>query len=216
MANASDTSNIPTSENIEANSNSNPTSPKSHKHILLQLFLSTLYLSAFTFGGGYVIVTLLKKKFVDDLHWINDEEMLDLVAIAQSSPGAIAVNGAIVVGYKLCGIPGVFISVLGAVIPPFVILTIVSCFYDAFRSNRIIQAMLKGMTSGIGAVILSTTWDMGKNVVQTHDIFLVVLMGLSFIANYFFKVNVIYIILCTAGIGIIRTLITLHQGKDKT
>ena len=73
---------------------------KSQKHLLSKLFISTLYLSAFTFGGGYVIITLMKKKFVDQYHWIDDEEMLDLIAIAQSSPGAIAVNGAIVVGYK--------------------------------------------------------------------------------------------------------------------
>ena len=83
------------------------------KHILRKLFLSTLYLSAFTFGGGYVIVTLLKNKFVDDLHWIDEEEMMDLVAIAQSSPGAIAVNGAIVVGYKLAGLPGISCAILG-------------------------------------------------------------------------------------------------------
>ena len=74
--------------------------------LLAKLFLSTLYLSAFTFGGGYVIVTLMKKKFVDEYHWIDEQEMLDLVAIAQSSPGAIAVNGAIVVGYKLAGMAG--------------------------------------------------------------------------------------------------------------
>ena len=73
---------------------------KNKKKMLLKLFLSTLYLSAFTFGGGYVIVTLMKKKFVDQYHWIEENEMLDLVAIAQSSPGAIAVNGAIVVGYS--------------------------------------------------------------------------------------------------------------------
>ena len=79
---------------------------KSRKTILWKLFISTLYLSAFTFGGGYVIVTLMKNKFVDEYHWIEENEMLDLVAIAQSSPGAIAVNGAIVVGYKLAGILG--------------------------------------------------------------------------------------------------------------
>mgnify|MGYP000284955865 CR=1 FL=1 len=71
-------------------------------------FFATLYLSTFTFGGGYVIVSLMKTKFVDELHWIDETEMLDLIAIAQSSPGAVAVNGAIVVGYKLCRIPGVF------------------------------------------------------------------------------------------------------------
>ena len=74
---------------------------KNKKIVLLKLFISTLYLSTFTFGGGYVIVTLMKKKFVDEYHWIEENEMLDLVAIAQSSPGAIAVNGAIVVGLSL-------------------------------------------------------------------------------------------------------------------
>ena len=93
---------------------------------LRKIFFSTLYLSSFTFGGGYVIVTLLKKKFVDELHWIDEKEMLDLVAIAQSSPGAIAVNGSIVVGYKICGIPGIICAVLGAIIPPFIILSAIS------------------------------------------------------------------------------------------
>ena len=101
---------------------------KSQKHLLSKLFISTLYLSAFTFGGGYVIITLMKKKFVDQYHWIDDEEMLDLIAIAQSSPGAIAVNGAIVVGYKLAGIPGVLLCVLATVLPPFVIISILSVF----------------------------------------------------------------------------------------
>ena len=77
---------------------------KSKGYVLRKLFFACLYLSTFTFGGGYVIVTLMKKKFVDDYHWIDENEMLDLVAIAQSSPGPIAVNGAIVVGYKLAGI----------------------------------------------------------------------------------------------------------------
>ncbi len=79
---------------------------ESRRKVLWKIFVSTLYLSAFTFGGGYVIVTLMKKKFVDEYHWIGEDEMLDLVAIAQSSPGAIAVNGAIVVGYKLLGSRG--------------------------------------------------------------------------------------------------------------
>ena len=103
--------------------------------LLAKLFLSTLYLSAFTFGGGYVIVTLMKKKFVDEYHWIDEQEMLDLVAIAQSSPGAIAVNGAIVVGYKLAGMAGVLTSVIATVLPPFTILTLISFCYAAFRSN---------------------------------------------------------------------------------
>ena len=92
---------------------------RSKKEVLIKLFISTLYLSAFTFGGGYVIVTLMKKKFVDQYHWIEENEMLDLVAIAQSSPGAIAVNGAIVVGYKLAGMVGAVTAIIATIIPPF-------------------------------------------------------------------------------------------------
>ncbi len=175
--------------------------------ILKELFFSTLYLSTFTFGGGYVIVTMLKRKFVDELHWIDGEEMLDLVAIAQSSPGAIAVNGAIVVGYKLAGIAGVFVSVIGAVIPPFVILTMISLFYDTFRNNFFVKAMLNGMTSGIGAVIVSTTWDMAAGIVKSHDIVAMIIMIAAFILNYFLDVNVIFIILGTAAFGIMLTWI---------
>ena len=101
---------------------------------LWKLFFSMVYLSTFTFGGGYVIVTLMQKKFVDEYHWINRDEMLDLVAIAQSAPGAIAVNGAIVVGYKIAGILGIIVSVIATILPPFIIISVVSLFY--FLSQR--------------------------------------------------------------------------------
>lgn len=180
--------------------------PNNKKHVLFTLFFATLYLSTFTFGGGYVIVTLLKDKFVDHYHWIDEEEMLDLVAIAQSSPGAIAVNGAIVVGYKLCGIPGVFVSVLGAILPPMVILSVISLFYQAFSTNPYISAVLSGMSAGVGAVIASVVWDMGSGVVKTHDWINMVIMVISFCISYFLNVNVVIIIIAVAVFGLIRTL----------
>lgn len=180
--------------------------PNNKKHVLFTLFFATLYLSTFTFGGGYVIVTLLKDKFVDHYHWIDEEEMLDLVAIAQSSPGAIAVNGAIVVGYKLCGIPGVFVSVLGAILPPMVILSVISLFYQAFSTNPYISAVLSGMSAGVGAVIASVVWDMGSGVVKTHDWINMVIMVISFCISYFLNVNVVIIIITVAVFGLIRTL----------
>ena len=172
-----------------------------------QLFLSTFKLSACTFGGGFVIIPLMRERFVKELHWIEEEEMLDLVAIAQSSPGAIAVNGAIVVGYKLGGIPGMLLSVLGAIIPPMVILSLISLFYDAFRSNYYIAALLKGMTAGVGAVIISVVYDMGKNVAKSKDWVNVIIMVISFCASYFLKVNIIYIILIVAVFGFARTFV---------
>ena len=186
--------------------------PENKKHILITLFFATLYLSTFTFGGGYVIITLLKDKFVDHYHWIDEEEMLDLVAIAQSSPGAIAVNGAIVVGYKLCGLPGVLVSVLGAIIPPMVILSIVSVFYEAFRTNPYIAAILGGMKAGVGAVIASVVYDMGSGVVSTKDWINIIIMLLSFCAGCFLNINVVLIIVIVAVFGLLRTVFKERRG----
>ena len=180
--------------------------------VLKKLFFSTLYLSTFTFGGGYVIVTLMKNKFVDELHWIDEEEMLDLVAIAQSSPGAIAVNGAIVVGYKLAGLPGVLLSILGAILPPMIILSAISFFYDAFRSNLIVGTMLKGMQSGVAAVIASVVFDMGSNVVKEKDWLNIAIMAASFLISYLFDINVVLIIIAAAIIGAVRTLLRERKG----
>lgn len=179
--------------------------------ILKKLFFSTFYLSTFTFGGGYVIVSLLKTKFVDELHWIDENEMLDLIAIAQSSPGAIAVNGAIVVGYKLAGMPGIFCAILGAILPPFVIITAISAFYTAFKENFFIQNMLSGMRAGVGAVIISVVYDMGRGVAKLRSPILIMIMIAAFLANYYFKINVILIILLTALIGAIRTVVSAKK-----
>lgn len=183
-------------------------------HRLRTLFLATLYLSTFTFGGGYVIVSLLKNKFVDELHWIDDDEMLDLVAIAQSSPGAIAVNGAIVVGYKIAGMPGVLAAVLGAVIPPFVILTVVSAFYNAFKSNFVVQSLLTGMKSGVSAVIISVVYDMGAGIVKDRNWIRIAVMIIAFILNYYLNVNVVYIIIATALLGAAVTVVSEKRNKD--
>lgn len=188
--------------------------PPKKKHILSTLFFATFYLSAFTFGGGYVIVTLLKDKFVNQYHWIEEEEMLDLIALAQSSPGAIAVNSAIVIGYKLAGIPGVLVSVFGAILPPMIILSLVSAFYDAFRSNPYIGALLNGMKAGVGAVIISVVYDMGRGVVITKDLVHIFIMLLSFCASYFFGINVILIILLTALFGFFRTYISERRQRN--
>ena len=178
----------------------------SRSSLLAKLFLSTLYLSAFTFGGGYVIVTLMKKKFVDEYHWIDEQEMLDLVAIAQSSPGPIAVNGAIVAGYKLAGMAGVLTTVIATVLPPFTILTLISFCYAAFRSNLFVGWMLNGMQAGVGAVIAQVGWEMGGTIVKARQWISVCIMVAAFAANYVFRVNVILIILICALIGVVRTM----------
>lgn len=186
------------------------------KNVLWKLFISTLYLSAFTFGGGYVIVTLMKKKFVDDYHWIEENEMLDLVAIAQSSPGPIAVNGAIVVGYKLAGMPGVLVAIIGTIIPPFLIISVISVCYNAFRSNYFVSQMLEGMQAGVGAVIASVTYEMGAGIVQDKNGISIVIMVGAFIASCIFEVNVVYVVIVCGLIGVIRTCIAKRRKKFET
>lgn len=176
------------------------------KHVLWKIFISTLYLSTFTFGGGYVIVTLMKKKFVDDYHWIEENEMLDLVAIAQSAPGPIAVNGAIVVGYKLAGLAGTLVAIIGTIIPPFVIISLISAFYHAFRDNYLVSQMLEGMQAGVGAVIASVTYEMGCGIIKKKDNVATIVMIAAFIAACVLGINVIYIVIASGAFGVIRTI----------
>lgn len=179
---------------------------------LWTLFVSMLYLSTFTFGGGYVIVTLMQKKFVEDLHWIDHNEMLDLVAIAQSAPGAIAANGAIVVGYKIAGVLGIIISVIATIIPPFVIISVISVFYQIFKNNVFIIYMLDGMQAGVGAVISIVVFDMAVGIIKNKNIGYLAIMFCSFFFNYVLEINVIYIILTCIIIG---TLYSLYEGRKK-
>ena len=186
---------------------------KSKREVLLKLFISTLYLSAFTFGGGYVIVTLMKKKFVDEYHWIQEDEMLDLVAIAQSSPGAIAVNGAIVVGYKLAGMIGAITAIIATIIPPFLIISLISVFYNAFRSSFLISQLLEGMQAGVGAVIAAVVYEMAGGIIQGKSPVSVLIMAGAFASTCFFGVNVVFVILICGLIGVVRTLIARKEGN---
>lgn len=185
------------------------------KGILGKLFLSTLYLSTFTFGGGYVIITLMKKKFVDEYHWIDKQEMLDMTAIAQSSPGAIAVNGAIIVGYRIAGITGAAVAILGTILPPFLILSVISLFYTAFRDNLIINLLLNGMQVGVAAVILDVVISMGTDIVKEKSLLSILILAASFAASAFLQINVIYIILVCGGIGVFRTLWKMKRGAQR-
>ena len=172
-------------------------------------------ISAFTFGGSYVIVSLLKKKFVDELHWLEADEMLDLAAIAQSSPGAVAVNAAILVGYRTLGLPGMAIAVLGTIIPPFVIISLISLCYTAFRTNPIVAAVLKGMQSGVAAVIADVTVNLSRNVQRESGVIGVLIMVGAFLASWMFNVNVLWIIFVCAVYGLGSTWLRLHRRRER-
>ena len=169
-----------------------------------KLFWSMLQLSAFTFGGGYVIVSLMRKKFVDTLGWLSEEEMLDFTAIAKSSPGAIAVNASILVGFKLAGVLGALTTIIATVIPPLVFLSVIAFFYSAFIENTIIQNVLLGMRAGVAAIIVDVVLGMVIAAVRGKHAWLsAAIMLVSFAAVFFFDVNVLFIIPVCIIIGIL-------------
>lgn len=180
------------------------------------LFKSMFLLSACTFGGGFVIVSLMKKKFVEGLKWLEEDEMLDITAITQSSPGPLPVNASVIIGYRMQGIPGSLAAVLGTILPPMFVISLICVFYTEFRQNLYIAAALQVMRAGVAAVILDVTWNLAKNVWNSHSVFYTSLMALSFCGAYFFGVSAMIIILICLVIGITEAVLTSYKKKGVT
>ncbi len=175
-----------------------------------KLFMSTFFLSAFTFGGGYVIIPLMKKKFVDELGWLEEQEMLNIAAIAQSSPGAMAVNASILIGWRVIGFSGAMVAILGTVLPPLIILSVISLFYAAFRDSAVVSAVLKGMMAGVCAVIFDVVILMSGRIIRDKKLLPILIMAGAFLAYFVLRVNIIYIILFCGTLG---ALVSLHDKK---
>lgn len=182
------------------------------RRLLAQLFVSTFCISAVTFGGGFVIITFMKRKFVDEYHWIDEEEMLDLTALAQSSPGAIAVNAAMLVGRRVAGLPGMLAALLGTILPPMIIISAISFVYAAFAANPYVAVILKGMQASVAAIIADVVVGLGSGVLRQRSPLHLLVMIAAFAATVFGKINVVYIILAAAVIGVIAELV--RKGRE--
>lgn len=175
-----------------------------------KLFLITVSISAVTFGGGYVIVPLMRQKLVTELRWIKESEMLDMIAIAQSAPGPIAINTAIITGYRLKGVGGAAAAVLGAILPPFLILSVITPFYSIVRENKVVAGALLGMQAGVAAVIINVVYEIGKK--QVGSIFSLAIGLTVFFASLFFHWNVAWLLLGCGLMGWIYCLIQKKKG----
>lgn len=185
------------------------------KELYTTLFRSTFFLSMFTFGGGYVIVPLMEKKFVNELGWIDEDEMLNLIAIGQSAPGPIAVNTSILIGYRMAGVTGAMITVLGTILPPLLIMTILAYVYMAVRDNSIVNNVLLGMQAGIAAIIVNVVYNMAIRIVRQKKIVPVLVMIAALIAGIIFQVNILWLLLFSALIGLGMTLFELKKKSEK-
>lgn len=189
------------------------TKKKADGRTLWTLFKTCFIISACTFGGGMVIISMLQKKFVEDLKWIEQGEVMDLVAIAQSCPGVMAVNTSIIIGYRIAGIPGALLTVLGTVTPPMIILTIISACYVQFRSNYVIALILKGMQAGVAAVMINVTITMAKSVLDEKTVLSVLMLICASIAVVVFEVDIIAVILICGVISGIFTWKKTREGR---
>lgn len=167
------------------------------------LFRSTFIISAVTVGGGFVIIPLLRGKYVDDFGWLTEKETLDLVAIAQSMPGVVAVNSAIILGYRMAGLMGSLVAATATVLPPLLILSIISVFYEFFIQNYYIKLVLRGMQCGATALIVNVGIDLFLKQCKRKLILPILIVLATFIANVVFEINIMYLILTDGLIGLL-------------
>ncbi len=183
------------------------------KKSLWSLFCTLLGLSACAFGGGYVVISLMKKKFVEDLQWLQEEEMLDITAITQSCPGPLLVNAATAIGYRVAGAKGVAVAVVASILPPLVIISVISLFYTQFRSNPYIATALQVMRAGVAAVIVDVVWNLAKSICRTRRLLYIIMMAAGFLCTALLGISGMLVIFACLGIGILELLLSLRKER---
>lgn len=180
---------------------------------LWTLFRSMFVLSACTFGGGFVIVSLMKKKYVEELQWLEEDEMLDVTAITQSAPGPLPVNASVIIGYRIAGIAGSLTAILGTILPPMIIISVISLFYEQFRTNPYISTALQVMRAGVAAVIFDVVINLAQHVLGTKRLLYIAMMTVAFIATCLLDVSAMLVILTCLGIGILDLIFQTYKIK---
>ena len=184
---------------------------KNKAKLLWQIFSTFFKIGAFTFGGGYAMVPLIQREAAEKHGWVTDEDILDIVAIAESTPGPIAINSATFVGYRACGILGSVCATLGTVLPSFLIILTISGILREFQENVYVQYAFRGIRAGVLALILKAMWGMYKKCKKNIPAYIV--MAAAFVMVAFFKGKVILVIIGRAVFGIITYFAMEKEGK---
>lgn len=179
--------------------------------MILTLFLTFLKIGAFTFGGGYAMIPLIQRDVAEKRGWISDEDILEIVAIAESTPGPIAINCATFVGYRVAGFWGALCSTLGVVLPSFVVISLISLVLRQFESLEIVKYAFFGIRAGVLALICKALLNMYKKCPK--GIFSYCVMASSLVLAAFTGVNLFYIIIGCAVAGICHGLWAARREK---
>ena len=184
----------------------------------LSLFLTMLKIGLFTFGGGYAMIALLENEFVAKKKWIEKDEFLDVAAIAESTPGPIAINAATYIGFKNAGIVGSIIATLGICIPSFVIIYAISLFFDAFLSLTLVAYAFKGIQICVVYLILSAGLKMLKQMKKTEFniiIILITLICMVVLSLFAVKFSTIFYILISGAFGVVVYFLGKLRKEEK-
>jgi chromate transporter len=176
-----------------------------------ELFLTFLKIGAFTFGGGYAMIPLIQKETVEKKKWISDRDILDVVAIAESTPGPIAINSATFVGYQVAGFWGAFFATLGVALPSFVIILLISYVLRQFESIQIVKYAFNGVRAGVLALIIRAMISMYRQCPK--GLFSYFIMAAVFLLVAFLKVSVLLVLAGCCLAGIAAALIAQRREK---
>ena len=177
----------------------------------LRLFAVFLKIGAFTFGGGYAMIPLIQKEITEKRGWMTDDDVLEIVAIAESTPGPIAVNAATFVGFRVCGLRGALLATLGVVLPSFLIIFGISFVLRAFQSVRLVQYAFNGIRAGVLALILKALWSMYRQCPKSAVSYVV--MAAAFLLTAFLSINVLFVILGCAAFGLLTAAVTAKRNR---
>ena len=177
----------------------------------LRLFLVFFKIGAFTFGGGYAMIPLIQKEVVENKKWITDDDILEIIAIAESTPGPIAINSATFVGYRVCGFWGSFFATLGVVLPSFVIILVISALLGEFQNIPVVRYAFNGIRAGVLALLLKALWTMYKKSPKSWAAYIV--MAAAFLLTAFFDVPVLAVIIGCAVFGLVTSVIAERRNK---
>ena len=180
--------------------------------LCLQLLLSFMKIGVVTFGGGYAMIPIIENETSENRKWISEEDLLEVVAISESTPGPIAICAASFIGYKVAGILGAFFATIGVVIPSFFIIFIISAFLDSFSEYKIVKYAFTGIRAGVLALIIKAVISMFKKAPK--HIVAYIIMAVSFLLVAIFSTNVLVIILSSAVLGIVASFIARKRGNE--
>ena len=178
---------------------------------LWQIFVTFFKIGAFTFGGGYAMIPLIQREAVDHRKWVTEDDILDIVAIAESTPGPIAINSATFVGYRAAGVLGSAAATFGVVLPSFVIILALSFVLQQFQEVRAVQYAFRGIQAGVLALLVKALWTMYKKAPKGWAAYVV--MAGSFVATAVLDINVLFVIIGCAVFGLVTAMLAERRMK---